>query len=137
MATLGAAGAAHEVLVVAGHAHIKHPALHRDGLHAAVVLYEGVLQVNPFAKYAVTFPRISRSIFIRASSARSLLISICSALTGLLSTPKSLPSRWALTQLKSVCLLDHPQCSGRRRYALPAMHQSDRLLLKLERVPCP
>ena len=96
MATLGAAGPAHEVLVVAGHAHIKHPALHRDGLHAAVVLYEGVLQVNPFAKYAVAFPRISRSIFIRASSARSLLISICSAFTGLLSTPKSLPPRWAL-----------------------------------------
>ena len=46
---------------------------------------------------------MSRSIFTRASSARSRLISICSALTGLLSAPLSLPSLLALTQLNSVC----------------------------------
>ncbi|OGB69074.1 MAG: hypothetical protein A2486_04720 [Burkholderiales bacterium RIFOXYC12_FULL_65_23] len=46
---------------------------------------------------------MSRSIFTRASSARSRLISICSALTGLLSAPLSQPSRCALTQLNSVC----------------------------------
>ncbi len=36
------------------------------------------------AKYAVAFPRMSRSIVTRASSARRRAISICSALTGLL-----------------------------------------------------
>jgi hypothetical protein len=45
---------------------------------------------------------MSRSIFTRASSARSRLISICSALTSLLSAPVSLPARCALTQLNSV-----------------------------------
>ena len=102
MAALGAVGPAHEVLVVAGHAHPEHLALHRDGPHAAVALYEGVLRVNPFAKYTVAFPKISRSIFYRASSARDLLISIRAALTGWLSMPKSLPWRWALTRLNSV-----------------------------------
>ena len=66
-------------------------------------LDEGVLQLCAFAKYAVAFPRMSRSIFTRASSARSRLISICSALTTLLSAPLSLPERSALTQLNSVC----------------------------------
>ena len=61
-----------------------------------------VLHVDAFAKYAIAFPRMSRSIFTRASSARSLLISISSALTNLLSVPASLPARWALTQLNSV-----------------------------------
>jgi len=64
---------------------------------------EGVLQLRTFAKYAVAFPRMSRSILTRASSALSRLISICSALTTLLSAPLSLPSRSALTQLNSVC----------------------------------
>src|SRR5665213_508784 len=45
---------------------------------------------------------MSRSILTRASSARSRLISICSALTTLLSAPVSLPARCALTQLNSV-----------------------------------
>jgi hypothetical protein len=45
---------------------------------------------------------MSRSIFTRASSARSRLISICSALTSSLSAPVSLPARCALTQLNSV-----------------------------------
>jgi len=44
-------------------------------------------------KYALAFPRMSRSIFTRANSARSRLISICSALTNLLSAPASLPAR--------------------------------------------
>ena len=45
-----------------------------------VALDEGVLQIDPLAKYAVAFSKMSRSIFTRASSARSRLISICSAL---------------------------------------------------------
>src|SRR5512133_1794795 len=103
MATLGSAGQTNEVLVVPGYAHTQHPALHRDWPDAAVALDKGVLQVDPLAKYAVAFPRMSRSIFTRANSARSRLISICSALTlALLSAPLSLPWRCALTQLNSV-----------------------------------
>ena len=91
VATLGRAGRPHEVLVVPGHAGLQHPALHRDRPDAAVSVDEGVLQLCAFAKYAVAFPRMSRSILTRASSARSRLISICSALTTLLSAPLSLP----------------------------------------------
>ena len=36
-----------------------------------MALNKGVLQLNPFAKYAVAFPKISRSIFTLASSALS------------------------------------------------------------------
>ncbi len=79
---------------------------------------------------------MSRSIFTRASSARSRLISICSALTGLLSTPLSLPWRWALTQL-NWRLIDHPQRSGRRSDALATFNEPDRLLLEFERVARP
>ena len=49
-----------------------------------VALDEGVLQIDPLAMYAFAFLRMSRSIFTRASSARSRLISICSVLTGAL-----------------------------------------------------
>jgi hypothetical protein len=97
------AGTAHQVPVVASRADLQYAALHRNRPHAAVLLNEGVLQIDPLAKYAVAFPRMPGSIFTRASSARSRLISICSALTGaLLSAPVSLPWRCALTQLNSV-----------------------------------
>ena len=47
---------------------------------------------------------MSRSIFTRANSARKRLISICSAVTpDLPLTSFSLPSRFAFTQLDSVC----------------------------------
>ena len=69
-----------------------------------MLLNEGALEIDPLAKYAVAFSKISRSIFTRASSALSRLISICSALTGLLSAPVSLPLRWALIQLNSIRL---------------------------------
>jgi hypothetical protein len=78
----------------------QHSALHRDRPHPPVKLDEGVLQADPFAKYAVAFPRMSRSIFTRGNSARSRLISICSALIfTLLSAPLSWPWRCALNQL--------------------------------------
>ena len=82
--TNGTARQTRQVRVAAGRADQKHPALHRDRPPAAVLLNEGVLQIDPLAKYAVAFPRMSRSIFTRASSALSRLISICSALTGAL-----------------------------------------------------
>src|SRR5664279_241240 len=88
------------VFMVARDAHAQHPALHPDWPHPPVMLNKGVLHFWPFAKYAVAFPRMSRSILTRANSARKRLISICSALTALLLlAPLSLPSRCALTQL--------------------------------------
>ena len=75
-APLRGAGAPDEMLVVPSDAGFEHPALHRDRPHAAVAMDEGVLQLCAFAKYAVAFPKMLRSIFTRASSARSRLISI-------------------------------------------------------------
>jgi len=105
VAPLRRAGTAYEVLVIPGHAGLQHAALHRDRPYLAMAIDEGVLQLCAFAKYGVAFPRMSRYIFTRASSARSRLISICSALTTLLllSAPWTLPCRLALTQLNSVC----------------------------------
>jgi hypothetical protein len=93
----------------------------------------GVLHFCPFAKYAVAFPRMSRSIFTRANSARKRLISICSALTLLLPAPFNRPSRCALTQLYSVCSTT-PRTSCCCRDALARFNQSNRLQLVLERV---
>ena len=67
MATLRRAGASHEVLVVPGHAPLQDQTLDRDGPHAMVATNEGVLQLCAFAKYAVAFLRMSRSIFTRAN----------------------------------------------------------------------
>src|SRR6218665_792140 len=103
MVPLGRAGSTNEVFVVAGDAGLQGSALHRDWPRLAVGVNEGVLQLCAFAKYAVAFTKMSCCIFSRASSARSRLISICSALTTLLSAPVSLPRRSALTQLNSVC----------------------------------
>lgn len=64
---------------------------------------KGVLHVESFAKYAQAFFRMSRSIFRRATSARSLDNSICSALTGFVPAPPSLPSCSALYQWEIDC----------------------------------
>jgi len=98
VAPLRSACATHEVLVESGHTHLKHPALHRNRPFTPVSLNEGVLHFAAFAKYAVAFPKMSRSIFTRANPARSRLISICSALTTFLSIPVSLPARLGLVQ---------------------------------------
>ena len=71
----------------------------RQALELAVPLDPGVLHPRSFAKYAVAFPGMSRSIFTRASSARSRAISICSGLTGFVPAPISRPSLSALIQL--------------------------------------
>jgi len=105
--------------MVTGHAHPQNSALHADRPHPPVISNKGVLHFWPFAKYAVAFPRMSRSIFTRANSARNRLISICSTLTALLlAGPFSRPSRFALTQLYKV-LLNHSQTSCRCGYAWP------------------
>src|SRR5665811_2147267 len=81
MATLNNTPPANQVFMVTGHAHPQNSALHADRPHPPVTLNKGVLHFWPFAKYAVAFPRMSRSILTRANSARKRLISICSALT--------------------------------------------------------
>ena len=91
------------MLVIPGHAYLQRTALDTNRPNAAVSPNEGVPHFRSFAKYALAFPRMSRSIFTRANSARNQLISICSALTRLVSAPRSLPSPSAFTQLCSVC----------------------------------
>src|SRR5580698_9325072 len=63
--------AASKVFMVARHAHPQHRALHADGPHPPIPFDKGVLHFRSFAKYAVAFPRMSRSILTRASSARN------------------------------------------------------------------
>src|ERR1019366_8696740 len=104
MATRNHTPPANPVFMVTGHAHPQNSALHTDRPHPPVTLNKGVLHFWPFAKYAVAFPRMSRSILTRDNSARKRLISICSTLTALLlAGPFSRPSRFALTQLYKVC----------------------------------
>src|SRR5579885_2899395 len=92
------------MLMEAGYAHTEHPALHTDWPDPPMAFDKGILHFWPFAKYAVAFPRMSRSIVTRANSARNRLISICSAVTPVLPTTSfSLPSRLAFTQLDRVC----------------------------------
>ena len=137
MPALGDLPAPRKVLMIAGHAHPEHPALHTDRPDPPMALNKGILHFWPFAKYAVAFPRMSRSIVTRASSARRRLISICSARhPRLAATPFSLPSRCSLDPVGQG-LLDHSQAACRRRYALARLHKSNRLLLELQRVPAP
>src|ERR1017187_7215857 len=104
VAALGNIHATRQMFMVARDAHQQHQALHRDRPDQLVVLYKGVLHFWHFAKYAVSFPRMSRSIVTRARSARRRLFSICSAVTcGLLQAPFKVPARCSLTQLPKVC----------------------------------
>jgi len=96
--------ATNQVLVVARHTYPQHPTLHADRPHTPIASNQGVLHFCPLAKYAIAFPRMSRSIVTRANSARKRLISICSAVTfDRLSAPFSVPSRCVLTELNKVC----------------------------------
>src|SRR5216684_894903 len=91
-----------EMLVIAARAHPQHLALHRHRPAPPMAFDPGVLHSDSFAKYAVAFFRMSRSIFVRASSARKRLISICSGLTGFAAVPFNSPPASACTQLCSV-----------------------------------
>ncbi len=73
--------------MIAGHTDSEHAALYFDRPLPAIASNQGVLHFCPLAKYAIAFPRMSRSIFTRASSARQRLISICSAVTDLPPAP--------------------------------------------------
>jgi len=69
------------ILAIANLGHAQHLAAQRHRPSCAVSFDPGVLQFHFFANYAVPFPRISRSISARATSARSHAFSICSGLT--------------------------------------------------------
>src|SRR5471030_795988 len=90
------------MLKVAAGTHPQHLALQADGPPALMPSDPGVPHIDSFAKYAVAFFKISRSILTRASSALSRASSICSALTGLAPAPASLPCPARRTQLPSV-----------------------------------
>jgi hypothetical protein len=62
---LGYLLASPHMLVVAGHAEPKHMALHPDRPYPLVALDEGVPHFCPLAKYAIAFPRMSRSMVNR------------------------------------------------------------------------
>jgi len=81
---------------------------------------EGILCFWHFAKYAVAFPRMSRSIVTRASSARKRAISICSAVTpDFPLTSFNFSARFSFTQFDSVC------STTPRLRAAPAMFWPD------------
>jgi hypothetical protein len=67
VAALGNMHAPSQVLMVARDAHQQHTALHRDRPDLLVALNKGVLHFWHFAKYAVAFPRMSRSIVTGAN----------------------------------------------------------------------
>ena len=96
---------------------------------------EGILHFWPFAKYAVAFPSMSRSIFTRASSARRRLISICSAVTPSLAADFLQPSLAMRLDPIRQRLLHHAKTARRLGNALARLHQTHRLLLELQRVP--
>ena len=121
----------------AGYAYTQYPALHTDRPDPPMAFNEGILHFWPFAKYAVAFPRMSRSIVTRASSARKRLISICSAVTPALPlTSFNFPARFNLTQFAKR-LLDHSQAARCLRHALARLHKPYRFQLELQRVPAP
>src|SRR5271156_6037027 len=93
-----------EVLVIPCHTDSEHAALYSNRPLPAVAANQGVLHFCPLAKYAIAFPRMSRSIVTRARSARKRLISICSAVTAdRLSAPFSVPAGGAWAQLNPLC----------------------------------
>ncbi len=69
-----------KVLMIASHALPRASGAARgSATHTPMASNQGVLHFCPLAKYAIAFPRMSRSMVTRASSARRRLISICSA----------------------------------------------------------
>jgi hypothetical protein len=107
-----------KVLVVASHTYPQHPALHTDRPHTPIASNQGVLHFCPLAKYAIAFPRMSRSILPRANAARKRLISICSAVTfDRLSPPFQRAISMSLDPVEQR-LLNQAQGARCRRYAL-------------------
>ena len=92
------------MLVIACCADAEHTALHTDRPDRTMSINKGVLHFWPFAKNAVAFPRMSRSMVTRASSARRRRISICSALSSaFLPEPRNLPAQCAFTAASQRC----------------------------------
>ena len=77
------------VLEEAAGAHAQHVTGEGHRPMLLVPRYPGVLHLETRAKYAVAFPRMSRSILSLAFSARSLASALCSGLIGLSPAPLS------------------------------------------------
>ena len=96
--------AAQMMLVIAREADFENFTLQANWPEMTTALDMGILHLWPREKCAAAFPRMSRSIFRRATSARSCRISICSAVNF---KPRplavSLPAFCALIQFLSVC----------------------------------
>src|ERR1035437_419105 len=76
VATCGDLASPRLMLVIAGDAHFEHSALHTDGPDQLIAQNKGVSHRWPFAKNAVAFPKMSRSMVTRANSARRRRFSI-------------------------------------------------------------
>jgi hypothetical protein len=125
-----------KVLVVARHTYPQHPALHTDRPHTPIASNQGVLHFCPLAKYAIAFPRMSRSILTRANSARKRLISICSAVTfDRLSTFQRAISM-SLDPVEQR-LLNNAQPARCSRDTLARLNKPNRFLFELQRVSRP
>ena len=136
VAALGATCPAHEVLVVAGHARLKHLALHRDGAYAAVALYEGPLLSQSLCKVRRPFSRNIALHFLPCQlSARPVDLHPRGA-HGLAVNAQKPALALGLDPVEQR-LINHPQCSGHRCNALSTLDWSDRLLLEFERVRRP
>src|ERR1700683_570753 len=87
-----------------------------------------------FGEVRRRFPRMSRSIFTRADSALSRLISICSTLTALLlAGPFGRPSRFALPSGTRFAP-PHYKTACSSGYALARIYHSSRILLEIQPV---
>ena len=93
-----------QVLEVATGADLKRVAHHGNWPLLFVTRYLGLPHEDSLEKYEVVFLRCRAPFLKLATSARSMAIFICSALTGLMPAPLSLLLATRLTQLSSVSL---------------------------------
>jgi hypothetical protein len=87
------------------------------------------------AQYAVAFPKMSRSIVTRASSAEQTAdLHLLGRNPGLAADLFQLPRTMSFDPVEQ-CLLDHPKVACCRGNALARLDQSHRFLLELQCVP--
>ena len=124
------------ILEEAAGAHAQHVTGERYRPALYMPRYPGVLHFETHKKYAVAFPRTSRSIRRLAFLARSLASSIC------------FWAHWLVASTLELALVDqaHPivqrllrdaQYLGRDSWHLTTLDQTDLIQLEFEYVPCP
>jgi hypothetical protein len=125
-----------KVLVVASHTYPQHPALHADRPHTPMASNQGVLHFCPLAKYAIAFPKMSRSIVTRQLGSQTADLHL---LGGHLRPAVGTFQRAFPMSLDPVeqRLLNQPQPARCSRDTLARLNKPNRLLLELERVPRP